>query len=48
MAPVVGQIIYGLFIYGFSGGSIIAIAIVGGIAWYFFGKENVRLYFGTA
>lgn len=47
MAPLVGQIIYGLFIYGFSGGALIAIAIVGGIAWYFFSKENVTLYFGT-
>lgn len=45
LAPLIGQTIFGIFYYGFSGGALIVIAIMAVIVWYFFGKQNVVSYF---
>ena len=45
VGPLIAQCIIGIFAYGLHGGAVVAIAMVGGITWYFFGKENVTEYF---
>jgi hypothetical protein len=48
MAPLIGQTVFSIFEYGIGGGTFIVVAMVAGITWYFFGKENVKKYFEVA
>ena len=45
IVPLIAQSVFVIVEYGMGGGALIVVAMIALIAWYFFGKENVKAYF---